>query len=214
MLASPKRKAVGLAAKSCKIIHTSEATSTTTKSLSQSRYPTASLQFLPHRSSRLDSPPAYIMSYAGRPNLSDDVVWEIARTQNSFMVKRAGVQFSRDPLNLVNKHSRKYAGFANSKAIGINATESGNIAVTTKKPAMGHRPASSTVTNTYSSTATSRKIYKGVANTAAKSGYRPDLRAEAVSRVSAIRKSQRPKKEAPVKKARGAKARKAAEESS
>ncbi|KAL2383694.1 hypothetical protein RJZ90_002445 [Blastomyces dermatitidis] len=146
------------------------------------------------------------MSYAGRPNLSDDVVWEIARTQNSFMVKRAGVQFSRDPLNLVNKHSRK--------AIGINATESGNIAVTTKKPAMGHRPASSTVTNTYSSTATSRKIYKGVANTAAKSGYRPDLRAEAVSRVSAIRKSQRPKKEAPVKKARGAKARKAAEESS
>jgi large subunit ribosomal protein L28e len=26
-----------------------------------------------------------------------------------------GVQFSRDPLNLLNKHSRKYAGYANSK---------------------------------------------------------------------------------------------------
>ncbi|OAX81136.1 hypothetical protein ACJ72_04519 [Emergomyces africanus] len=79
---------------------------------------------------------------------------------------------------------------------------------------MSQKPASITVTNTYSSTATSRKIYKGVANTTAKSGYRPDLRAEAVSRASAIRKSQRPKKEAPVKKPRGVKARKAAEESS
>ncbi|OJD11592.1 hypothetical protein AJ78_07663 [Emergomyces pasteurianus Ep9510] len=154
------------------------------------------------------------MSYAGRPNVSDDLVWEIARTQNSFMVKRAGAQFSRDPLNLVNKHSRKYSGFVNSKAVGIQATEDGSVAVTTKKPAMSQKPASSTVTNTYSSTATSRKIYKGVANTTAKSGYRPDLRAEAVSRASAIRKSQRPKKEAPVKKPRGAKARKAAEESS
>ncbi|KKZ64987.1 ribosomal protein L28e [[Emmonsia] crescens] len=154
------------------------------------------------------------MSYAGRPNVSDDVVWQIARTQNSFLVKHLGSQFSRDPLNLVNKHSRKYSGYANAKAIGIHLTEDGNIAVTTKKPAMSHQPASSTVTNTYSSTTTSRKIYKGIANATAKSGYRPDLRAEAVGRASALRKSQRPKKDAPVKKARGVKARKAAEASS
>lgn len=31
------------------------------------------------------------------------------------------MQFSRDPMNLVNKHSRKYEGFVNDKAIGINA---------------------------------------------------------------------------------------------
>lgn len=38
--------------------------------------------------------------------------------RNAFLVKRAqsgGVQFSRDPFNLVNKHSRKYAGYANEK---------------------------------------------------------------------------------------------------
>ncbi|OAX77462.1 hypothetical protein ACJ72_08238 [Emergomyces africanus] len=52
------------------------------------------------------------MSYAGRANVSDDLVWQIARTQNSFMVKRAGAQFSRDPLNLVNKHSRKVRTFS------------------------------------------------------------------------------------------------------
>lgn len=37
---------------------------------------------------------------------------------NAFLVKRkqaGGVQFSRDPLNLVNKHNRKYAGYVNEK---------------------------------------------------------------------------------------------------
>jgi large subunit ribosomal protein L28e len=45
----------------------------------------------------------------------------------------------------------------------------------------------------------------------AKSGYRPDLRAAAVSRASAIRQSQKPKKDAPESKPRGSKAKKAAE---
>jgi len=37
---------------------------------------------------------------------------------NAFLCKRkqaGGVQFSRDPLNLVNKHSRKYEGYANAQ---------------------------------------------------------------------------------------------------
>jgi large subunit ribosomal protein L28e len=41
---------------------------------------------------------------------------------NAFLVKRkqaGGVQLSRDPMNLANKHSRKHAGFLNEKAIGI-----------------------------------------------------------------------------------------------
>lgn len=57
----------------------------------------------------------------------------------------------------------------------------------------------------------SQRIYKDVANRTAKNGYRPDLRADAVARVSAIRNSQRPKKDTPPKKLRGAAARKAAE---
>ena len=55
------------------------------------------------------------------------------------------------------------------------------------------------------------RIYKGVVNYTAKQGYRADLRQEAVARASAIRQSQRPVKETPEKKPRGAKARKAAE---
>ena len=45
---------------------------------------------------------------------------------NAYLCKRkqaGGVQFSRDPMNLVNRHSRKYEGFVNDKAIGINADD-------------------------------------------------------------------------------------------
>lgn len=55
------------------------------------------------------------------------------------------------------------------------------------------------------------RIYKGVADKTAKNSYRADLREEAVARVSAVRRSQLPKKDAPVRKARGSKATKAEE---
>lgn len=54
------------------------------------------------------------------------------------------------------------------------------------------------------------RTYKGIVSHTAKSGYRADLRAEAVARASAIRQSQRPVKEEPEAKLRGAKAKKAA----
>jgi large subunit ribosomal protein L28e len=56
------------------------------------------------------------------------------------------------------------------------------------------------------------RTYKGIVSSIAKSGYRSDLRAEAVARASAIRLSQTPKKDALEKKLRGAKAKKAAAE--
>lgn len=58
------------------------------------------------------------------------------------------------------------------------------------------------------------RIYKGVADLSAKNGYRGDIREDAVARVSAIRRSQQSKKDAPAPKLRGNKARKAAEKSS
>jgi large subunit ribosomal protein L28e len=54
------------------------------------------------------------------------------------------------------------------------------------------------------------RAYKGIANHVAKASYRADLNGDAIARASAIRNSQREKKETPEKKLRGAKARKAA----
>ena len=58
------------------------------------------------------------------------------------------------------------------------------------------------------------RIYKGIVNYTAKQGYRADLRQEAVARASAIRQSQKPKKEDPELKLRGTKAKKAEEKDS
>ncbi|KAJ5397265.1 60S ribosomal protein L28 [Penicillium cosmopolitanum] len=146
---------------------------------------------------------------AERTNVSNDLVWQITRNQNSYLVRRntgGGSQFSRDPLNLVNKHSFKYSGFANTKAIGVQATENGGVAVTTKKAANPNKPAQNQVTVTYGPNASTRKIYKGVADKTAQHGYRADLREEAVARVSAVRRSQKAKKETPARKPRGSKA--------
>ncbi|CAK42177.1 probable 60S ribosomal protein L28e [Aspergillus awamori] len=149
-------------------------------------------------------------------NVSSDLIWQLTRTQNAFLVKRnsgGGSQFSRDPLNLQNKHSFKYAGYANTKAVGVQATENGGVAVITKKPSNPQQPAKNVVTVTYGPNASTRKIYKGVADKTAKNGYRADIREDAVARVSAIRRSQKAKKETPAQKPRGAKARKAEEKS-
>lgn len=147
-------------------------------------------------------------------NVSTDAIWEICRSHNAYLVKRrqaGGVQFSRDPLNLTNEHSRKYDGFINDKAVGIIPNDKGGVKLLTKKASKSAHPASNVVETIWGQNKTSRRTYRGIANQVAKNRYRPDLRAEAVARASAIRQAQRPKKEAPKSKLRGAKARKAAE---
>ena len=82
--------------------------------------------------------------------------------------------------------------------------------MTLKNPSKPNNPAKAISTTTFSSSAP-RKTYRGIAANTAKRGYRADLRAEAVSRASAICNSQRTKKDMKEKKPRGAKARKAAD---
>ncbi|KAI2642559.1 60S ribosomal protein L28 [Xylaria nigripes] len=143
-------------------------------------------------------------------HVSPDLIWDIVRGNNSFLVKRCGIQLSRDPLNLTNKHARKWAGFVNEKAIGIVPNEKGGVKVLSKKTAASQKPAKSVVVTTYSGGKSTRKTYAAVASQAAKRGYRADLRQAAVARASAIRRSQRATKPTPELKLRGSKAKKAA----
>ena len=86
--------------------------------------------------------------------------------------------------------------------------------MTTKISSKSNKPANSTQHSSFSASTPNRNLYKSVVNSTAKKGYRSDLRAEAVARASAVKLSQRDKKETPAPKLRGAKARKAAEASS
>jgi len=155
------------------------------------------------------------MASSGFSNVSADLIWEVVRNNNSYLSKsnnNGGVQFSHDPLNLVNKNTRKYAGFVNDKAVGVVANEKGGVTVISKKTGAANKPGQGFTKTTHGGSKSSRKTYKTVANQTAKSGYRPDLRSFAVQRVSAIRRSQRPVKATPERKLRGKKAQKAAEE--
>lgn len=57
-------------------------------------------------------------TYLGKSGIEHKLTEDCTGTQNAYLVKRpgyGGVQFSSDPFNLTNKHSRKYAGFVNDK---------------------------------------------------------------------------------------------------
>ncbi|KIW56949.1 hypothetical protein PV05_05560 [Exophiala xenobiotica] len=143
-----------------------------------------------------------------RSNISGDLIWELVRSNNAYLVKRSsagGVQFSRDPFNLTNKHSRKHEGFVNDKAVSVQPNEKGGVTLMTKKSEKSNTPKAAYNTHPYSKTTSNRKIYKNIADAVGKKSYRGDLNQDAVARASAIKNSQRPKKDVPEKKPRGLK---------
>lgn len=78
---------------------------------------------------------------------------------NAFLVKRkagGGVQFSRDPFNLVNKHSRTHAGFVNSKAVSVQANGSKGVVLQTKRAGKANTPKSAANANTFKAGRSSR----------------------------------------------------------
>lgn len=104
----------------------------------------------------------------------------------------------------------QYAGYVNPTAIGINPGPENTMTVSTKTSSKAHQPAKSVSTQNHKASNSSRNSYRGIVNRTAKKGYRSDLRAEAVARASAIKRSQRSKqsKSHPVK-LRGGRKRKA-----
>ncbi|KAK8199601.1 ribosomal L28e protein family-domain-containing protein [Phyllosticta capitalensis] len=149
-------------------------------------------------------------------NISADLIWEATRGHNSFLVKRSqagGVQFSKDPLNLKNVHSRKYEGFVNDKAFGVQAGKNGGVELLVKKANKANKPASQIQSSTYGPSVSSRKTYKSIVNATTKRHYRADLNKEAIARASAIKHSQKPVKADKPVKPRGVKGRKAQEAS-
>lgn len=56
-------------------------------------------------------------------NVSDDLLWLCVRNRSSFLVKRNGAQFTREPNNIMSLNKFKYSGLANAKAVGIELDE-------------------------------------------------------------------------------------------
>ncbi|KAI0696025.1 ribosomal protein L28e, partial [Cerioporus squamosus] len=138
--------------------------------------------------------------------MSSDLQWLLLRNSNAFIVKRVpeGPILSKEPGNLTNLHSYKYSGLANEKTITVKDTESGIQLITRKKGASPHAVRSAYATTTIRPRSGPRRA-AGVAAKLAKRGYRPDLRAAALARVSALVEAKKEKRTVPPKKVRGKK---------
>ncbi len=69
--------------------------------------------------------------------MSSDVAWAITRNNSAFLLKKRNCPkpFSKDPLNLTNKNSQRYAGYLQRKAIGVSSADKGfvlNVKASTK----------------------------------------------------------------------------------
>ncbi|KAK3840124.1 MAG: ribosomal protein L28e [Linnemannia elongata] len=127
--------------------------------------------------------------------MSADLTWLLIKNNNSFLVKRSGVQFSSEAGNLLNKNSFKFSGIANKKTIDITAAASGRgVVVSTPKTKV-------TLTKGI------RKSARSVAGLT-RAGYRADLRQAALARVAAVLATQKPVKAAPKKASKGVRANK------
>ncbi|KAF8131505.1 ribosomal L28e/Mak16 [Boletus edulis] len=139
--------------------------------------------------------------------MSNDLEWLLLRKYNSFLVKKAsgGPIFSTEPGNLRNLHSHKYSGLANAKTIDIKDSPSGIQVTVNKSKATLHQVRGARTTSTIRNRSGGRRSLGVVAGLTRK-GYRPDLRAAALARTSALITAQKEKKSRPPKKARGKKA--------
>ncbi|CCG84595.1 protein of unknown function [Taphrina deformans PYCC 5710] len=141
-------------------------------------------------------------------NFSNDLLWLCIRDNSSFIVKRPNEKmFSREPMNLTNKHTAKYSGLANNRIIGVQPSKSGKgVTLYTKsKPDHDSKPAKTVIKSTLRNSS-AKGISQNIYNSTIKKGYRVDLRYEALARGSACILASQPKKDTPAKKTRGTKA--------
>ncbi|KAI9144926.1 ribosomal protein L28 [Paraphysoderma sedebokerense] len=114
--------------------------------------------------------------------MSSELIWQLVRNNNAFLVKKNGVQFSAEPNNLTNKNSFKYSGLANPKTVGVVATaDKRGVTFTTKKTTSSNKPAKMFATVSFTrGTRRSVRSANGILKT-----YRPDLKKAALARISA-----------------------------
>ncbi|KAF9586237.1 60S ribosomal protein L28 [Lunasporangiospora selenospora] len=136
--------------------------------------------------------------------MSADLTWLLIKNNNSYLIKRNGVEFSSEAGNLLNKNTYKFSGLANKKTIDIQAAAGRGVVLSTKKTSVPAFKPSKAI-NKVILTKGIRKSAATIANLA-RSGYRADLRKAALARLSAVLASQKAVKAAPKKAAKGLRA--------
>ncbi|PNH10998.1 60S ribosomal protein L28-2 [Tetrabaena socialis] len=123
--------------------------------------------------------------------MSSALVWELIKKHNSFTrpAAKGGFALSAEPGNLLNKHSYKFSGLADTKTVAI-AAEGDAVKFTVGRVKTAQQPKKSKHSVVIKKDG--RAILKAVGKQVA--SYRPDLKSAALARASAVHKSIRVKK--------------------
>lgn len=135
-------------------------------------------------------------------NASSAVQWELLKNNNRYLVKRNGVQFSSDPLNLTNRNSYKFSGLANPKAVGVNVVN-GKVTLQVRRTRAARRPAAQ-LTNIQLNRARragTNRAARVIKSATANAFYRADLTKYAIARYHALRSATKLKGGVAAKKA-------------
>merc|ERR1712099_66881 len=124
--------------------------------------------------------------------MSSDIAWAITRNNSAFLLKKRNCPkpFSTDPMNLTNKHSLRYTGLVNKKAVAITPAADNKGFDVTIKGGKGSKVAKGKQTVTMKS-GPRRSLHK-VKPLIVKQRYRKDLSKAAMKRAAVIVRSQKP----------------------
>jgi large subunit ribosomal protein L28e len=126
--------------------------------------------------------------------VSSDLLWQLTKKNNSFLIKRQGAEFSCEKNNLVNLNSPKFSGLIHRKTVSMSADPEKGVVLTTRLSKVSTRkPAKAYKSTTLKRGA--RRNALSVVNLVTKSGYRPDLKRAALARLTAVTKSMRKPKQ-------------------
>nr|ACH48186.1 60S ribosomal protein L28 [Cyriopagopus schmidti] len=125
--------------------------------------------------------------------MSTDLQWMVIRNCSSHLVKKRNIKkyFSRDPLNMKNIHSPRFAGVIHKKALNIEPHSSKpGVVLVYKKRKYQKKPAKNIARVPLTKGA--RRTMTSIKRFINSNFYRKDLKMVALRRASAILKSQRP----------------------
>merc|ERR1712173_162219 len=121
-----------------------------------------------------------------------DIAWAITKNNSAYLLKKRNCPkpFSTDPMNLTNKHCKRFVGLVNKKALAIApASDNKGFTVTIKKGS-SNRPGKNKDTVTMK--AGPRRSLHKVKALIVKQRYRKDLTKAALRRAAIIVRSQKP----------------------
>jgi len=122
----------------------------------------------------------------GQNYISNDIIWSIVRQHNSFLVRRDGVTFSTEPGNLRNEHTFRSSGLAQHRTVDVSAGN-GGVMLTLRSTSAKKQRTPKHMSYSMVLKKDSRPAARRIA--AELNKYRPDLKADALARMTRVKKS-------------------------